>query len=122
MKNLYAYGLLLAVLVFAYFYLFKQKSNIDNTDNDNENNNNDNKNNNLNSYFPLHYGSKGVFVRRLQQALQKRFGNNVLPKYGADGVWGDETQTVLTRYKLLTKYSMQQWKDVIRGLLGAAKN
>src|ERR1700741_2759545 len=36
------------------------------------------------SGFPLKKGSKGEFVKNLQNALIQKFGAKVLPKYGAD--------------------------------------
>lgn len=43
------------------------------------------------SEFPLKKGSKGALVQRLQLAL----GSNKLPKFGADGDFGTETQNAL---------------------------
>lgn len=41
--------------------------------------------------FPLKKGSKNECVRELQQAMMNRYGITILPKYGADGDWGSET-------------------------------
>jgi hypothetical protein len=43
------------------------------------------------SDFPLKKGSKGALVQRLQLAI----GTSNLPKFGADGDFGTETQTAL---------------------------
>jgi hypothetical protein len=43
------------------------------------------------SDFPLKKGSKGALVQRLQLAI----GTDKLPKFGADGDFGTETQTAL---------------------------
>jgi hypothetical protein len=43
------------------------------------------------SEFPLKKGSKGALVQRLQLAI----GVDKLPKFGADGDFGTETQTAL---------------------------
>ncbi len=50
-----------------------------------------------NDDFPLKKGSKGETVRRLQKALMEKYGNSVLPKYGADGDFGTETLTALKK-------------------------
>lgn len=42
--------------------------------------------------FPLKKGSVGVCVQQLQMALIKYYGPSILPKYGADGNWGAETE------------------------------
>ena len=46
--------------------------------------------------FPLKYGSRGKEVKQAQMAaklklLREEGINNSFPKYGCDGVWGDET-------------------------------
>lgn len=43
------------------------------------------------SKFPLRKGSTGEKVRELQLAI----GSNMLPKYGADGDFGDETESAV---------------------------
>ncbi len=45
--------------------------------------------------FPLRKGSSGSLVRNLQEALIKKYGAPILPKYGADGSFGSETQNAL---------------------------
>ena len=49
------------------------------------------------SGFPLKKGSKGENVKLLQQALINKFGKAILPKYGADGDFGSETQNALKK-------------------------
>ncbi len=41
--------------------------------------------------FPLKKGSTGSCVQQLQRALIAYYGPSILPKYGADGNWGSET-------------------------------
>lgn len=41
--------------------------------------------------FPLRRGSRGEFVRKMQAAMIKYYGN-VLPIWGADGIFGHETE------------------------------
>lgn len=43
------------------------------------------------SIWPLKRGSKGNEVKKLQQALIAAYGTGILPKFGADGDWGSET-------------------------------
>lgn len=50
------------------------------------------------SSFPLKKGSKNIYVEQLQQALINNFGPGVLPRFGADGDWGSETETAMLRY------------------------
>lgn len=49
------------------------------------------------SLFPLKNKSKGVLVSDLQKALIKKYGKDILPKYGADGYFGKELETALVR-------------------------
>lgn len=50
--------------------------------------------------FPLQKGSKGDNVRALQEALIRKHGRSILPKYGADGGFGSETAAALKKLKL----------------------
>lgn len=50
-----------------------------------------------NDDFPLKKGSKGDAVRQLQQGLIDKYGSSILPKYGADGDFGSETQAALKK-------------------------
>ncbi|HTB31728.1 MAG TPA: peptidoglycan-binding domain-containing protein, partial [Bacteroidia bacterium] len=45
--------------------------------------------------FPLQKGSKGDKVKALQQALIAKFGASIMPRYGADGDFGNETAAAL---------------------------
>jgi len=47
------------------------------------------------SGFPLQKGSKGNLVKKLQNALITLLGKSILPKYGADGDFGSETEAAL---------------------------
>lgn len=56
---------------------------------------------NIFSNFPLKKGSSGNLVKQLQQALMSQGGK--LPKYGADGKFGSETEAALkSLYKVTT--------------------
>ncbi|CAN5728909.1 hypothetical protein BH11BAC7_BH11BAC7_21290 [soil metagenome] len=68
------------------------------------------------SGFPLRKGSKGEYVRNLQNAIIKYFPDkNPLPKYGADGDWGSEVQTFLEKEGLLTNIDSTIYTDYITG-------
>lgn len=54
------------------------------------------------SGFPIKKGSKGALVRQLQEALIATYGKTVLPKYGADGDFGSETENALKKAGLPT--------------------
>lgn len=57
--------------------------------------------------FPLKQGSKGPEVKAFQEYLIKRFGKHILPKYGADGDWGNETQNAVNRLGIKTPISLK---------------
>lgn len=48
--------------------------------------------------FPMSFGSRGEKVKQLQRALMTLFPGS-LPRYGADGIWGSETETALKNNK-----------------------
>jgi hypothetical protein len=50
--------------------------------------------------FPLKNGSKGERVKNLQQALIQKHGKGILPKNGANGIFGTELQAALKKLKL----------------------
>lgn len=50
--------------------------------------------------FPLKKGSKGEQVKQLQLALIGKYGSSILPKYGADGDFGSEMESALTKIGL----------------------
>ena len=43
-----------------------------------------------NNGFPLKQGSRGALVKQVQEVLMNVYGKNILPKYGADGIFGKE--------------------------------
>ena len=49
----------------------------------------------MNDGFPMSLGSRGVLVKQLQQSLINQYGKSILPRFGADGIWGKETQNAL---------------------------
>lgn len=60
-------------------------------------------------YFPLRKGSKGAKVTELQNALLS-FDKNLLPKFGADGDFGSETESAVL--KLLNKKTVDSQEDI----------
>ena len=72
-----------------------------------------------NDNFPLKRGSKGNRVTQLQNALVKKFGANILPKYGVDGMFGQEVETALVRAKLPTTINETIYNSLVgNGLTG----
>jgi hypothetical protein len=67
------------------------------------------------SGFPLKSGSKGIFVENLQNALIKKYGAGILPKYGADKKWGTEMTKALTDKGLKTVIDQTTYTDYITG-------
>lgn len=49
--------------------------------------------------FPLKKGDSGYLVKKLQEELIKQFGESILPKDKANGVFGKELENALTRLK-----------------------
>lgn len=103
--------LALGTLTFLGIKLFTKPKNTTNDDDLKENNDLDNKSTNQNpskpvvhsalpsvhvaSTFPLRFGAKGDTVLRLQRALITSFGSGIFKKYGADGYFGKELESVL---------------------------
>jgi hypothetical protein len=73
----------------------------------------------VSSGFPLTRGSKGEYVRNLQNALIQKFGNSILPKYGADGSWGKEMDTALVSKGMKTNIDQTTYTDYITGNFGS---
>lgn len=65
--------------------------------------------------FPLKYGSSGSRVKQMQQLLIKVHGKSILPKYGADGHWGDETQGALVSLGLPTLITQTAFESTLNG-------
>ena len=59
--------------------------------------------------MPLKKGSKGVAVKALQVALMS-LGYN-LPKYGADGSFGDETETAVHAFQIAHSLPLGDWDE-----------
>lgn len=68
-----------------------------------------------NSSLPLKYGSRGTLVKDVQLALIKKHGGDILPKFGADGYFGDEMVTALRSVGLPTLIDYKTYGDIIKG-------
>jgi hypothetical protein len=51
----------------------------------------------VNTAFPLAPGARGETVRKLQQAVIRKYGATALPKYGTDGMFGSELTAALRK-------------------------
>jgi hypothetical protein len=67
------------------------------------------------SSFPLKKGSSGKLVTTLQNALLKKFGSSILPKYGADGHFGTETVQALTSKGYPSRVDSDLYSEIILG-------
>ena len=65
--------------------------------------------------FPLLKGSNGKCVEILQQALIQNFGIAALPRYGADGNWGNETDLAMRNFCGISQISDQQQLNQVIG-------
>lgn len=65
------------------------------------------------SVFPLKRGSKGSKVKELQNALLKK-NASILPKYGADGDFGSETESAVKTITGKTTVDSQAELDAIK--------
>lgn len=63
--------------------------------------------------FPLKRGSKGDLVRNVQQALISKYGVNILPRFGADGIWGSELENALISKGLPTTISADNFTQIV---------
>lgn len=66
-----------------------------------------------NSGFPLKKGSRGTLVTNLQNALIKKYGESILPRYGADGGFGSETVSALISKGLPTTISSEVFTQIV---------
>lgn len=65
--------------------------------------------------FPLKKGSKGPKVVKLQNALISKYGRSILPRFGADGDFGDETVKALESKGLPTIIDQNQFNIIVNG-------
>jgi hypothetical protein len=64
-----------------------------------------------NDKFPLQKGSNGDKVKELQNAIMVK-NANLLPKFGADGDFGSETEAAVV--KLLNKKTVDSQSDITK--------
>lgn len=67
----------------------------------------------VNELFPLKRGSKGDLVKDVQQALMKKYGDGILPKYGDDGYYGKEMETALVRKGYPTTIDSKDYSKIV---------
>ena len=65
--------------------------------------------------FPIKKGSRGTKVKNLQLALIKTYGKQILPRFGADGHFGNETQSALSSNNLPTEIDQKTYYKIITG-------
>ncbi|HON92811.1 MAG TPA: peptidoglycan-binding domain-containing protein [Sedimentisphaerales bacterium] len=65
--------------------------------------------------WPLKKGSKGAGVKMLQQALIDLYGSSILPRYGADGDFGSETESALISKGYLAQIFQKDFDLIIAG-------
>lgn len=77
-----------------------------------------------NDSFPLKRGSKGNRVTQLQNALVKKYGASILPKYGVDGMFGKEVEAALVRANLPTSVNESTYNSFVgaSGFAGIIKH
>jgi hypothetical protein len=67
------------------------------------------------SDFPLHKGSRGAKVKAFQQALIAKYGSSILPKYGADGDFGNEVAAALKKEGLPSTVDESTYNSIVGG-------
>ncbi len=65
--------------------------------------------------FPLKRGSKGDTVKLLQEALIKKHGKSIMPRYGADGFYGAEMAAALKKLKLPASLDESTYNVLVQG-------
>lgn len=63
--------------------------------------------------FLLKKGSKGEPVKKLQEALIKKYGKQILPKFGADSDFGTETETALVSKGYPIKIDLATFNSIV---------
>ena len=68
------------------------------------------------SGLPLKKGSKGDLVKQVQKELINHFGASILPKYGADGYFGNEMITALQSKGFKTVIDANEFSKITKGI------
>jgi len=109
-KNIIAAGLALVGVYFIYQYYSKGKvSNPFATKEDDKKTSSGLSTSTKSDSFPLKKGSKGDNVKMIQQLLLK-IDRSILPKFGADGDFGSETESAVQ--KTLNKKTIDGQNDL----------
>jgi hypothetical protein len=72
----------------------------------------------VNSTFPLKYNSRGTLVKDVQEALIKKFGGELFPKFGADGYFEDEMVSALQKLGLPSTIDEKLYGEILQGKAG----
>ena len=75
-----------------------------------------------NDDYPLKKGSKGQRVKALQEALIAKYGKSILPKYGSDGDFGNETVTALKKAGLPESIDESTYNVITKGGSGSSSS
>jgi hypothetical protein len=67
------------------------------------------------SEFPLKKGSRGAKVTAFQQALIAKYGASILPRYGADGDFGNEVAAALKKEGLPSTVDESTYNSIVGG-------
>lgn len=64
--------------------------------------------------FPLKRGSNNILVKKFQQGLIDTYGKaSTLPRYGADGIFGAETENALLSHNLPSTVSESLYNKIV---------
>jgi len=108
-KNIIAAGLALMGVYFIYQYYSKGRTTNPIATKDNKTTGSGGTSTTQTDSFPLKKGSKGDNVTMLQQLLL-RIDKSILPKFGADGDFGSETESAVQ--KILNKKTIDGQNDL----------
>ena len=64
------------------------------------------------SAFPLSKGSRGQLVKDIQNAILAK-NANALPNFGADGIWGNETEAGLKMVGFPTVFQKADFESIV---------
>lgn len=67
----------------------------------------------LSTKFPLRKGSSGEEVIKIQQYILSK-NPGLLPKYGADGIWGSETESAVVQLFGKNEITEVEYKSIVK--------
>ena len=91
--------ILVAITVIVIYYKNKDKENVIEPE--------------LSSKFPLRKGSSSEEVRKIQEYILSK-NPGLLPKYGADGQWGSETESAVVQLFGKNEITEVEYKNIIK--------